>query len=117
MVGSIRIISAPRGPAPLWVREKWIGLELPVEKTKAVTVSTLPDFKRRRFVTPFHVLWWQLTGKLSNYSGYVVRVDDALRVLEIRHKDAAAWWDENAPHLRGSTFLFDAASCQLLRGD
>jgi hypothetical protein len=28
----IRIIAVPPGEAPLWVREKWVGLDLPVAR-------------------------------------------------------------------------------------
>jgi hypothetical protein len=29
---TIRIIAAPLGEAPLWVRQKWVGLDLPVTR-------------------------------------------------------------------------------------
>ena len=29
---TIRIIAAPPGEAPLWVRQKWVGLDLPVAR-------------------------------------------------------------------------------------
>ena len=32
---TIRIISIPPGEAPLWVREKWVGLELPLTRHSA----------------------------------------------------------------------------------
>jgi len=30
MKGRIRVIAVPAGEAPPWVREKWVGLELPL---------------------------------------------------------------------------------------
>ncbi len=30
----IRIVNVPAGEAPLWVREKWVGLELPLVRVK-----------------------------------------------------------------------------------
>jgi hypothetical protein len=29
---TVRIIAVPPGEAPLWVREKWVGVELPVAR-------------------------------------------------------------------------------------
>ena len=29
---TVRIIAAPPGEAPLWVRQKWVGLDLPVAR-------------------------------------------------------------------------------------
>ena len=29
---TVRIIAAPPGEAPLWVRQKWVGLDLPVTR-------------------------------------------------------------------------------------
>src|SRR5580704_4538322 len=31
----LRIIAVPPGEAPLWVREKWVGLELPVAQRQS----------------------------------------------------------------------------------
>ena len=29
---NVRIVAVPLGEAPLWVREKWVGLELPLTR-------------------------------------------------------------------------------------
>ena len=106
---SIRVIAPPAGPAPLWVREKWVGLELPSHSARPIEQYVVYSFERS---TPWRSLWWRLTGKGRYEAGYVVDVDDALAVLQIRHPEAAAWWRENVPQMIGGQFLFAAASSQ-----
>ena len=112
MADSIRIVATPDGPAPQWVRERWIGLQLPVAKPTPVTNYCFKDFRPRGPAWPWSVAWWFATGKLERWTGYLVNVDEAWRVLDIRHSDAAAWWRENAPHLIGTAFIFPLASCE-----
>jgi hypothetical protein len=116
----IRIISVPPGEAPLWVREKWVGLELP-----------LADFTRRpRNYYGFGVLsaprtrnwlviwWWALRGwgGLERHTGYSVNADEAVRHLETTAPDAAAWWRQNAPHTLGlwRKFVFAQSACRMV---
>jgi hypothetical protein len=42
MAGIVRITSVPPGEAPPWVREKWVGLELPtIAPPRARVYSTV----------------------------------------------------------------------------
>lgn len=89
-----------------------MGLLIPIEGETAVSVYCFKDFKPRGQVWPWSMIWWFLTGQLERWTGYIVSVDAALGVLEARDTEAAAWWHENAAHLRGATFIFPLESCE-----
>ncbi len=100
---SIRIIATPPGQAPLWVREKWVGLELPLacypRPVRALTsgvldgAPTFPGFLGRLF-----------RGRVSVTKGFAVDAAQAIAVLETKHPDAANWW-------RANTSLGTNAAC------
>jgi hypothetical protein len=112
----IRIIAIPPGEAPSWVREKWVGLELPLAQPSRSARS------RRAFGVlsgPRHVLGhWigALRGKSFRESGYAVRVEEAVAALEAKSPEAAAWWRQSLPHLFSPLrcFLFQQSVCQVL---
>lgn len=113
MARTVRIIGVPEGPAPLWVREKWVGLDLPVSPPRVVKRRVWRDFKTRGLFTYFMALLGITSEKLETWDGYVVDVRQAVTILEAKHPDAAAWWRENVPHLMGGKFMFDAAACSI----
>jgi hypothetical protein len=112
----IRIIAIPPGEAPPWVREQWVGLELPLAQLS----------RRARSRTVFGVLsgprgqlarWLAiLTGRARRESGYAVSVSDAVAVLEGKSPEAAAWWRTNVPDMTSPfrCFLFSESVCQVL---
>jgi hypothetical protein len=112
----IRIVTIPPGEAPLWVREKWVGLELPIADDDAAPheayISGVLSGPRNRFFA----FVWRLFGRLDRQSGYPVYVNEALDILEKSAPDAAAWWRENTSRLQhqGRKFLFRSSSCELL---
>ena len=113
----LRIESTPPGEAPLWVREKWVGLELPLAQASADPVRLYTGG-----VVSGPRTWWQgivawLRGRLEAESGFLVAVIPALEVLERTDPDAAAWWKENAAHVVTSSqkFLFRADACRVLK--
>jgi hypothetical protein len=112
MKGRIRIVAVPMGEAPRWVREKWVGLELPLLVGSAHNVHTFGVLSGPRGF--FSALWRLVTGHSTRRRGYAVEVDAAMSVLERAHPDAAAWWRTNAPHLftRGRFFLFREEECR-----
>ena len=112
----VRIIATPPGEAPLWVREKWVGLELPLAQrsTNAIAKPTAGVLSGPK--TFFASLAGRLTGRYHRETGFVVPVADALKALEVRSPEAAAWWRTNAPHLckRWRCFMFQAQVCEVI---
>lgn len=112
----IRIVAIPPGEAPLWVREKWLGLCLPVADdrgSRKAYVSGVLSGPRNRFIA----FAWRFLGKLSRQSGYAVYVRDAVSELEKTAPDAAAWWKNDGSRLQvpGRKFLFRASYCELMQ--
>jgi hypothetical protein len=108
----VRIIRAPIGEAPEWVREAWVGLELPLVHLGEVTVETGGVLTGPRSWLGY---WWaRLTRRLEVVSGYVVRSDRAIILLSGSRPDAAAWWQTHAPMFcePGAEFIFDAPACE-----
>jgi hypothetical protein len=111
----IRITAMPAGGAPDWVRQRWVGLELPL---------VLHQDKGRHFLTHsvtekpgfFASLWRILTGKSGKQEGFAVATMAAIAVLEQSSPDAAQWWREHAPQLikPGHHFVFRTDCCHLL---
>jgi hypothetical protein len=109
----VRILAVPPGEAPQWVREKWVGLELPLaqlsseaQARRSAGVLTGP----RGFLLSVGAL---LRGELHKRSGFVVNVLEAIAVLERVSPEAAQWWRANAAHLMKPSryFLFPEHVC------
>ena len=112
----VRIVAVPPGEAPQWVREKWVGLELPLaqfspeaQPQRSAGVLTGP----RGFLPTVGGL---LRGQLQERSGFAVRVLEAIAVLERASPEAAQWWRTNAAHLMKPSrhFLFPEQVCTVV---
>ena len=119
MAHRVKIIQAPQGPNPLWVREAWIGLYLPVlsESKLPQRFFTFPDkagYIAEAWKSYLFYFWFLLTGQMQITEGYAISSVRALEILEIVRPDAVAWWKENAPVMLrpGMVFLFDSHSCK-----
>lgn len=77
--GKIRIVKTPQGPAPLSIRKKWIGVEIPT-----VQFESKPRPQ------------------------YIVRQDDALRELAKKCPTTAAWWTKMGFPREDEDFAFRA---------
>jgi hypothetical protein len=93
------VTSVPPGEAPLWVREKWVGLKLPLAGPRSVGV-----FRGSSIFGVSNSLGSALIALLSRalpptVDGYIVNVLEAIEVLEEASPEAAAWWRNNASHL------------------
>jgi hypothetical protein len=87
----VRITQTPPGEAPLDVREKWVGLVLPV----------VPGRPGPRRASTFGVLTGPtslvgrlrafLLGRFGSLDGYPVNTATAIHILGQHHPDAAAW--------------------------
>jgi hypothetical protein len=108
----VRIVQAPIGEAPEWVREAWVGLELPLAHPEEVAVETGGVLTGPR--TWLGGWWARLTGRLEVVSGYVVKADRAIDLLGRSRPEAAAWWRAHAPEFcrSGAEFIFDSPACE-----
>jgi hypothetical protein len=110
---AVEIVAAPIGEAPLWVREAWIGLELPLawpsdaQRITVYGVLTMPTSR-------FGLLWANLLGRRQRVDGYRVTSAEAIHLLGKHRADAAAWWRAEAPAFLepGMCFVFDAPACR-----
>ena len=112
----VRIIVIPPGEAPPWVREQWVGLELPLAQSSATARSRrvfgVLSGPRGAFARWLAIL----RGRTGRETGFAVRILDALAVLERKSPEAAAWWRTNVPHMTSPLrcFLFSESVCQVL---
>jgi hypothetical protein len=112
----VRIVAVPPGEAPQWVREKWVGLELPLAQfsTGARRLNTAGVLTGPRgFLATLGRLF---RGELRKHSGFSVNVLEAVAVLERVSPEAAQWWRTNAAHLMKPTrcFLFPEHVCTVV---
>ncbi len=111
----IRIVAVPPGEAPFWVRQEWVGLELPLTR-----------YVRPQIAVTFGVLsgptswlgqiWEMLIGRADRAIGYAVEGAAAVEILEAKNPDAARWWREHAPLSVAPRryLLFHEHVCQLV---
>ncbi|MEI8337934.1 MAG: hypothetical protein WCF92_02175 [bacterium] len=97
-MSSIKIISTPPGQAPEWVREKWIGVEIPVPM-QALEPGLQMGVKG---------------GKPENSGGYQVNTSEAIEALRKKSPEAAEWWEENVPLAAIPQLVFSKAVCELV---
>ncbi|MEX2008388.1 MAG: hypothetical protein WD850_02795 [Candidatus Spechtbacterales bacterium] len=96
MLVYIEIDATPKGEAPVWVRDAWIGCVFPA----------------RRGGT--HMVYGVLSGAIAVEEGYAVATHTALEQLERRGcTGAAAWWRENlAPWALVGELVFSRECCR-----
>lgn len=81
---NVIITSVPRGAAPLWVREEWVGVILPLKD------AYLPG------EGAIEVTFDELTPRAPR-EFFTVPVKDALNELEKKSPAAARWFRNNLP--------------------
>lgn len=102
--GRIRFIKAPKGQAPDWVREAWIGVTVPCYPT----IDT-PEEGRLFGVDD--------DKPVSSYECVAVPQKEAIEALEQRHPDAAQWWREHGFGGDSSDpFAFNVESFEIISG-
>jgi hypothetical protein len=112
---SIRIIAVPPGEAPLWVREKWVGLMLPL--TRWDSANTFVGFGALSGPrTLLAQLWARIRGRTDRIYGFPVDAARAVDILDRASPDAAAWWRENAAELvlPARYLIFHAEVCEVV---
>jgi len=93
-MGSIRITSTPPGIAPEWVREQWVGVEIPLPKHDEDGIQV---------------------GVPDNLFGYQVETKVAIEALRKKSPEAVEWWEENIPLGFVSRLVFSRDVCQLIK--
>jgi hypothetical protein len=117
MIRRVRITSTPPGEAPEAVRRAWIGLELPLARPTSAprTVHSGGVLSGPRGF--WSALFGLASGRTHESSGWVIKVRDAMQVLEASAPDAAKWWRENVPRMfeGDRSFVFATACAEPIR--
>lgn len=108
----LTITSTPAGEAPQWVREKWIGIVLPVaqRRPEAQTVRVSGVLTGPKGLCAR--LFARFSDKRSRrQTGYIVNTLTAFERLARHSPEALAWWRVNTPHLfaPGRQFVFESS--------
>jgi len=112
----VRITRVPAGEAPLWVREKWVGLELPIALKSGDPVNVRVRGVLSGPRHPLALLLALLMGRVQRTRGYVVNAAVAVDILEMSSPEAAMWWHANAAHMLqpGRFFVFQEAAGEIV---
>ncbi|WP_146126936.1 hypothetical protein [Labrys okinawensis] len=115
----IRIHSTPQGPAPIAIRQAWIGLTLPLLETAPSSPQTMiVETEFRNPANRLDALKQRLGFKrpTATWRAYTVQAATALRLLESHSPDAARWWRQHTPWLSepDQVLAFDADCCELV---
>ena len=127
----MRIMAVPPGQAPKWVREEWVGLELPIAENTPPPKDLIQagvNFFRPKDVVKTAM---KMTGEkkrdekiiqkrvsLAKYKasigGYPVETVAAIEILGKKSSKAARWWEENL-YLKAMPWLvFKKEVCELI---
>ncbi|TSC78099.1 MAG: hypothetical protein G01um101433_386 [Parcubacteria group bacterium Gr01-1014_33] len=103
-MAKICITSRPKGEAPDWVRDAWIGCEITIIPVTEDAHADKPQFHR------------VLSKKRSDMDGYIVDAQLAFgKLLEKRSEkssDAYQWWMKNGKFV--DQLLFDKECCEII---
>lgn len=113
----IEIHSVPQGKNPLWVREAWVGLQLPSldDAPIKVPVAEIDNrLPRSGFGAFFRGLKDGATQTVDERFGYSVDARTAVGIVSLTNEDAAKWWLENVPQIMrvNMPLLFETACCR-----
>jgi len=104
-LGVIRFTSVPRGGAPLWVRQQWVGVEVPCLFSHDGVSS---EGESNHEVE---------TGlEIPDYPGYIVLQTHAIEALRQKSPEAAQYWERiGFPNHQFALFLFEIGSAEVVR--
>jgi len=112
----IRVISAPPGEAPQYIRDAWVGVALPLppppydRPRKYLTTGVLsgPKNLMARVVAV-------IFGRCVLSEGYAIDTRSAIEALAETNPQAARWWEDNTPHLTkpGRRLVFPTDVCKV----
>lgn len=108
----VTIIARPGGEAPDWVRDAWVGLQLPLARQGERNWRGFGVLTGPRGLLPR--LWAILRGRTIRRRGYVINARVAVDILSRANPEAAAWWREHRPDLLTgrSGFGFESEVCR-----
>ena len=95
----MRITSAPTGQAPLEIREKWIGVEMPFLEVGMPTGSVRGVLDGK---------------KVKPHKAFTVDQEAALKALRERSPEAADWWKDYGFPVEGAQFTFNAECAEII---
>lgn len=111
----VEIVALPNGEAPVWVRQNWIGLRLPLATQGMYEgeVDGVVSGRRSRFSRWLH----RIAGPNQVMSGYLIHAASAIQILGRKDQSAANWWRENTPDLLNidEYLVFEAEVCRLVK--
>ena len=111
----IVIVGIPSGEAPLWVREKWVGLELPLCQKSGLSITrrTAGVLSGPRNLLAAYLGYF--TARYEHSSGFMVQSLEAVDILAAVSPEAAEWWRANTPHILKASrcFMFDESVCRV----
>jgi hypothetical protein len=100
-IGVLRIVAVPPGEAPETIRRAWVCVAIPLRRaaSQLVTQDTIGVLSKEK------------TGRMT---GYALTGSEAVEALRVRSQKAAAWWEDNAPHVLapGYILLFPTKVCE-----
>ena len=114
---SVKIVRAPAGEAPVWVREAWVGTVLPLKEAGLRTLPSVGVLSGPK--SQLGWFWASLTGARMTTTGYLTRATRAIEILSRTRPDAAQWWRDQAPKFlrEEAEFLFEASVCQRIEAE
>ena len=119
MATFIRIVGVPDGEAPLWVREEWVGLSLPLAQsgTSVRTYFTSGVLTAPKGLLSFLIYITRRRGQTGNR--FSCRCRDRSCGLAEKNLEAAAWWQENTVLLNrpGRKFMFQRHVAEVYESD
>lgn len=105
----LRITDVPPGQAPEWVREQWVGLEMPIDEDAP---------KQEGFTVGVR------GGKAENRGGYPVKTADAMHALYEKAEEgssqaeyALSYWRSNVLVAMAPRLLFSRDVCEIVPED
>ena len=109
----------PKGDAPEWVRQQWVGLVLPLtdgHPQEAQHIETMGLLNMRKIFGKFGQIPPEFEEDLQVLEGYCVIAEEALSILEKKDKESAQWFRDNTiiPN-RPYFWVFDKDCCRLVR--
>ena len=104
-LGIIRFTSAPKGGAPIKIREEWIGIEVPCLFSN--------DGTTREGKGPRDVI---SNLDVPDYPGYIVLQGMAIEALREKSPEAAKYWNSlGFPNDAFAIFLFSLESAEVVK--